>query len=349
MARSALPYVSSNPRKWGIPAPLSAPGTGEELKTIAVPQGRSWRRKSYDAGPFEAEVESFRLHLAAEGKAGRTLRLYTEAVRWFAAAYLLTGTDKTSWEQVDRQDLQRWTAWLLDQYSTAYASNQFRAVRRFLKWLAAEEDRPDPTSGLRAPVLKRKLVPVFSSVELSALRRASQGRSFADRRDAAIIAVFLATGMRRSELAGIRYLPGDPQRNDLNLPAREIRVRGKGGKPRIVKVGYDAARSLDRYLRARARHPEAARAELWLGTGGREPLTSDGVYQVVVKRGKESGVKLYPHRFRHHFCHTWLDRGGEGGDLMELNGWSSPQMVQWYGGSASGARARRSYDRIMSG
>ena len=42
-----------------------------------------------------------------------------------------------------------------------------------------------------------------------------------------------------------------------------------------------------------------------------------------------------------------FDRGGEGGDLMELNGWSSPQMVQWYGGSASGARARRSYDRIM--
>jgi len=38
-----------------------------------------------------------------------------------------------------------------------------------------------------------------------------------------------------------------------------------------------------------------------------------------------------------------------GGDLMELNGWSSPQMLAWYGGSARGARARRSYDRIMNG
>jgi len=343
MTRSVLFNPSANLFKWDIPEPVLVPDAGEDLKTIAVPQGRSRRRKTYDAGPFEAEVESFRLHLAAEGKAGRTLRLYTEAVRWFAAAHLLRETDKTRWEQVDWRDLQRWTVWLLEEYSTAYASNQFRAVRRFLKWLAFEEGRADPTAGLRTPVPKRKLVPVFTSVELSALRRASQGRSFADRRDAAIIAVFLATGIRRSELARIRYLPDDPDRNDVNLPAREIRVRGKADKLRIVKISYDAARSLDRYLRVRARHPQAARPELWLGINGREPLTSDGVYQVVVKRGEECGVKLYPH----HFCHTWLDRGGEGGDLMELNGWSSPQMVQWYGGSASGARARRSYDRIM--
>jgi len=53
------------------------------------------------------------------------------------------------------------------------------------------------------------------------------------------------------------------------------------------------------------------------------------------------------HRFRHHFSHTWLDRGGAEGDLMELNGWTSPQMLQRYGGSVRGARARRHYDLIM--
>jgi integrase len=63
--------------------------------------------------------------------------------------------------------------------------------------------------------------------------------------------------------------------------------------------------------------------------------------------GGQAGVTVYPHRFRHHFCHTWLDRGGAEGDLMELNGWSSPQMLQRYGGSARGARARRHYDLIM--
>ena len=56
---------------------------------------------------------------------------------------------------------------------------------------------------------------------------------------------------------------------------------------------------------------------------------------------------MYPHRFRHHFSHTWLDRGGAEGDLMELNGWSSPQMLPPYGASARGARARRNYDLIM--
>jgi integrase/recombinase XerD len=51
-------------------------------------------------------------------------------------------------------------------------------------------------------------------------------------------------------------------------------------------------------------------------------------------------VDAWTHRFRHHFSHTWLDRGGAEGDLMELNGWSSPQMLRRYGASA---RARRTY------
>jgi hypothetical protein len=50
-----------------------------------------------------------------------------------------------------------------------------------------------------------------------------------------------------------------------------------------------------------------------------------------------------------HFSHTWLDRGGAEGDLMELNGWSSPQMLRLYGASARSARARRTYDRVMEG
>ncbi len=89
----------------------------------------------------------------------------------------------------------------------------------------------------------------------------------------------------------------------------------------------------------------------WAGgsraTGGRGPLTGNGIYQMVRRRGEQAGVRVYPHRFRHHFSHTWLDRGGAEGDLMELNGWSSPQMLQRYGGSAGGARARRHYDLIM--
>jgi integrase len=81
----------------------------------------------------------------------------------------------------------------------------------------------------------------------------------------------------------------------------------------------------------------------------RGPLTGSGIYQVIARRGVQAGVAVHPHRFRHHFSHTWLDRGGPEGDLMELCGWTSPQMLRVYGASARSARARRSYDRIMDG
>jgi site-specific recombinase XerD len=103
------------------------------------------------AGPLEPDIASFRLHLAAEGKAARTVQGYTSAVRWFAVGYLLTQAGKTSWEQVSAQDIQQWMVQLLDRYSSAYASIQFRALRQFFKWRAGEEECPDPMTRLRAP------------------------------------------------------------------------------------------------------------------------------------------------------------------------------------------------------
>jgi integrase/recombinase XerD len=90
-----------------------------------------------DAGPLGADIASFRLHLAAEGKAARTVQGYTSAVRWFAAGYLLGQAGKTSWEQVAARDIQQWMTQLLDRYSSAYASIQIRALRQFFKWRAS--------------------------------------------------------------------------------------------------------------------------------------------------------------------------------------------------------------------
>ena len=86
-------------------------------------------------------------------------------------------------------------AWLLGRYSAAYASNQFRALQQFFKWLAAEEENPDPMAGLRPPHVPDKPVPVFADRDLPRLERACAGRSFQQRRDAAMIAVFTATGI----------------------------------------------------------------------------------------------------------------------------------------------------------
>ena len=57
-----------------------------------VPQPGPRRRKPLDAGVFQAGIGSFRLHLAAEGKAAKTVRAYTDAVAWFAAAHLIPRT-----------------------------------------------------------------------------------------------------------------------------------------------------------------------------------------------------------------------------------------------------------------
>jgi integrase/recombinase XerD len=108
------------------------------------------------------------------------------------------------------------------------------------------------------------------------LEKTCLGRSFVLRRDAAIIAFLTTTGIRAGELAGIRYYAGDPRRSDLDLWSREITVRGKGGRTRIVRIGHDTARALDRYLRVRSRHAQAWRPELWPGVNNRGPMTSKG-------------------------------------------------------------------------
>jgi hypothetical protein len=88
-------------------------------------------------------------------------------------------------------------------------------------------------------------------------------------------------------------------------------------------------------------------AQLWLGVNNRGPLTATGIYQAVARRGRQCGVTVYPHRFRHHSSHTSFDRGDAERDLIELNGWTTPQMLTRYGASACSAWARHSYARIM--
>ena len=85
--------------------------------TAPVPCSR--QPKQLDAGMFQAEISSFALRLAAGGKAAKTIRSYTEAVQWFAAAHLTDHHSRAAWEQVSSRDIQWCMAWLLDRYSTA--------------------------------------------------------------------------------------------------------------------------------------------------------------------------------------------------------------------------------------
>src|SRR5437773_11127356 len=80
---------------------------------MTAPRPRSRQPKQLDAGILQAEINSFALRLAAEGKAAKTIRTYTEAVQWFAAKGLSGRAGLGSWEQVSSRDVQRWMAWLL--------------------------------------------------------------------------------------------------------------------------------------------------------------------------------------------------------------------------------------------
>ena len=325
------------------------PGPWVENKTLVLRRQAVHRPKQLEAGPFAADVASFRLHLAAENKAAGTVRTYTEAALWFAAAHLLRETGKTRWDQVGAQDVQRWTVRLLGLYSDSYARNQFRGAAAVLPVAGrrGRHPRPDgPAAAAEGNAQAGALLHQRGTFETGARPAGAARSTSAATPRSSRCSWRRASGSPR--WPGSATTPDDPYRSDVDLAAREVTVRGKGGRPRTVKLSHEAARRLDRYLRARSGHELAWRPELWLGEGTRGPLDRSGIYQLVVRRGEECGVLLYPHRFRHHFCQAWLDRGGAEGDLMELAGWSTPQMIEVYGGTARGARARRSYDRVMS-
>jgi integrase/recombinase XerD len=284
--------------------------SGESPKKI----GRGYER-NLDAGQFQPMIDSWDLHLRAEKKSAKTIRTYLEAAQWFAAEHLIPAEFR-GWDRVRAKQVQEWTVILLGRYSDSYANNQFRALQQFFKWHATEdpdEQRQNPMAGLKPPKIGDKLVPVFTDDELAALLGTCRGGGFQNRRDYAIISMFKDTA-RLAELAGLTT-------DDISPRDREAIVTGKGDKQRTIRFTYDTARALDRYQRERAKHKMARVSALWLGVRG-GPMTASGVYQMIERRGRDAGVEVNPHKFRHTFSHN--GNGGAEGDLVELNGWSSP-------------------------
>ena len=114
------------------------------------------------------------------------------------------------------------------------------------------------------------------------------------------------------------HLPLTERTPDVDLNEGQLRVMGKGGRGRVLPIGRKAIRGLDRYLRARAKHPHADLPWLWLARKGR--LTTWGVTQAIERRGQQAGMRIHPHLFRHTFAHMWLAGEGTTDDLMKLAG-----------------------------
>lgn len=277
----------------------------------------------------------------AEDLSPRTIYLDEASVRMFCA-WLAEDERPEILEEMTRGALTAWLAGLTDLHEPATVAIRFRALRGFCRWLEAEGIvTVSPMQGLKQPSVRTKPVPVIKDEHLSALLKTCSSRSFADRRDEAIIRLLLDCGLRVSELTSLTA-------GDIDLDDDSAEVLGKGRKPRRVYLSSKTVRALDRYIRARRESKHRSTPELFLGNRGK--LTPDGVRQMLNRRADAAGLPhLHPHMFRHTVAHDHLMSGGQERDLKRLMGWSSDLMLERYGASAADVRAREAHKRMRRG
>jgi site-specific recombinase XerC len=316
----------------------SQKGEGEQMPTTKA-------RPAVIRDTWRVYQTMFSDHLEASNAAPMTIRTYMIAVTQLGEFLRETGmpADPT---KVTREHLVEWMRFLQrpgdddGQGLTAQTALQrYRSVSRLFAWLVdTDEIKETPFAKMKPPRVPEKQVPVIPRENLLKLLKVCGGSGFEERRDKAIISLFIDTGLRIAEMAGLDLV-------DVDTEERELTVLGKGRRRRRLRFVKDTRSDLNRYLLVRSRHPHADEPALWLGKRGR--LLANGIYQMVQRRCEEAGIlPVHPHMFRHTFAHMYLNGGGKEGDLMQVTGWRSRQMVDRYGASVASARAASAHDEF---
>lgn len=201
------------------------------------------------------------------------------------------------------------------------------AVRTYFGFLIAEGHvTVDPTEKVEMPKTWRRLPNVLSREEVESILEAPQIGERLFWRDKALLEFAYASGVRVSELAGLKV-------REVDLEEGFATVFGKGAKERIVPIGKAAQRALDIYLRelrpalTRGRSTEY----VFLNAQGRA-LTRMGIWKILRKHVKRSGVRkrVTPHTLRHCFATHLLEGGADLAAVQEMLGHADISTTQIY-------------------
>ena len=216
-------------------------------------------------------------------------------------------------------------------------------VRGYYRFVAVEQKRQEsPADDLRAPRAWPSLPKFLDLDEVDRLLAQPDVSTPRGLRDKALIEMLYATGMRVSELVGVK--PGD-----LNLDEGYLTCIGKGDKQRIVPIGQAAADWVRRYMRDGRHQLLHKRSSPWLFVNARDggPLSRVGFWKVLKEYGIKAGVNrdISPHVLRHSFATHLLERGADLRAIQVMLGHADLSTTQIYTHVLE-ARLRAVYDKF---
>jgi len=276
-------------------------------------------------------VEAFLESLAGRNASPGTIIEYRRHTTEFLAFLAGRGVD---WTRPDRSTIRAYLSALADrELAASSVAGRLAAIRSLYRHaLRNGRIETDPLAGVRAPRRPSRLPRVLSIDEAASLvtapRRLRSRDEALARRDASMLEMLYATGMRISELAGLTL-------DRVDVERRRLRVVGKGNKERQLLFGAPAAGARRGYL-AEGRPVLAARggagtAAVYLNANG-APLSARGARLVLERWVRAAGApkRTSPHTLRHSFATHLLEGGADLRVVQELLGHANLQTTQIY-------------------